>query len=106
MQNFCHEAVFKILFFRTFSGLSTNYWIGVHDKNKESYFVNMLNEPVLYTKWAAGQPNNVHYNYKNADCVEMESEGWFDVPCTLSMSAICSKRNYGNHFTAIFFLSF
>nr|XP_034307850.1 collectin-11-like [Crassostrea gigas] len=76
-----------------FLSLSTNYWIGVHDIYRENYFVNMLNETVLYTKWAASQPNNVHYKYKNADCVEMASDGWVDVPCTLSMSAICSKRN-------------
>ncbi|XP_052676474.1 uncharacterized protein LOC128157856 [Crassostrea angulata] len=76
-----------------FLSLSTNYWIGVHDIYRENYFVNMLNETVLQTKWAASQPNNVHYKYKNADCVEMASNGWVDVPCTLSMSAICSKRN-------------
>lgn len=63
----------------------------------------MLNETVLYTKWAASQPNNVHYKYKNADCVEIASNGWVDVPCTLSMSAICSKRNNGNNFSAFFF---
>lgn len=64
----------------------------------------MLNETVLYTKWAASQPNNVHYKYKNADCVEIASNGWVDVPCTLSMSAICSKRNNGNNFSAFFLL--
>lgn len=95
----------KITFFsRFFLSLSTNYWIGVHDIYQENYFVNMLNETVLYTKWAASQPNNVHYKYKNADCVEIASNGWVDVPCTLSMSAICSKRNNGNNFSAFFFL--
>lgn len=91
-------------FSRFFLSLSTNYWIGVHDIYQENYFVNMLNETVLYTKWAASQPNNVHYKYKNADCVEIASNGWVDVPCTLSMSAICSKRNNGNNFSAFFLL--
>lgn len=103
MLNFCFVLKNNI-FFRFFLSLSTNYWIGVHDIYQENYFVNMLNETVLYTKWAASQPNNVHYKYKNADCVEIASNGWVDVPCTLSMSAICSKRNNGNNFSAFFFL--
>lgn len=102
MLNFCFVLKNNI-FFRFFLSLSTNYWIGVHDIYQENYFVNMLNETVLYTKWAASQPNNVHYKYKNADCVEIASNGWVDVPCTLSMSAICSKRNNGNNFSAFFF---
>ncbi|XP_056001607.1 tetranectin-like protein [Ostrea edulis] len=70
-----------------------SYWIGVHDMYSEYSFVNMLNETITYAKWGRYQPNNIHGQHTNADCVLDEMDfGWIDTVCSFEYPAICSKR--------------
>ncbi len=54
-------------------------WIGLNDEAVEGTFVWYDQSPVVYTNWAAGEPNN---SGGNEDCVQIYPDGmWNDLPC-------------------------
>jgi Ca2+-binding RTX toxin-like protein len=40
-------------------GTAESFWIGLNDVNNEGVFEWVSGEPVTYTNWAAGEPNNI-----------------------------------------------
>jgi hypothetical protein len=44
--------------FSTFDGITRALWIGLTDAASEGTFIWASGEPVLYTNWAPGEPNN------------------------------------------------
>ena len=67
---------------------SDTRWIGLSDKATEGTFAWSSGEPVTYTKWRSGEPNNA----SNAeDCAEYRySDGnWNDNNCSNSRLFVC-----------------
>jgi len=57
----------------------SNRWIGLNDIAVEGTFVWVTGEPVVFTKFGAGEPNNVG----NEDAVHMRGDPfWNDLPVT------------------------
>jgi hypothetical protein len=44
----------------TFGPLSGLFWIGIHDTAHEGRFAWTTGEPVTYTNWFPGEPNNLY----------------------------------------------
>ncbi|NQV52398.1 MAG: gliding motility-associated C-terminal domain-containing protein, partial [Flavobacteriales bacterium] len=60
-------------------------WIGLSDAVSEGTFVWDNGEPVSYTNWTVGEPNNSG----NEDCVQLYTTGtWNDVTCAGSYPAV------------------
>ena len=61
-------------------------FIGLNDIASEGVFVWQNAEPVLYTNWTAGEPNNTF----NEDCVQFYNTtgGWNDVNCANNFPAL------------------
>ncbi|XP_022088512.1 macrophage mannose receptor 1-like [Acanthaster planci] len=65
-------------------------WIGLSDRTLEGWFSWSDGEPVTFTNWDSGQPDNGDEN----DCTEMhiDSGYWRDTKCTGNyLSALCRK---------------
>ncbi len=89
--------------FNTFSPLFSDQkngaWIGMWDGQQEGSFVWVNGEPVAYTNWMTGEPNNL-----NAweDCVHMtgpthaSSSKWNDFPPEQSLVAILERPLSGS----------
>nr|XP_029734465.1 perlucin-like [Aedes albopictus] len=75
----------------------SNVWIGASDNLQEGSFVwHETGEPVQYTSWAPGQPDN---KWSNEDCVEIAyrwytrwSWAWNDRQCTNEQNFICESH--------------
>eukprot|EP00300_Choanocystis_sp_HF-7_P036448 c52295_g1_i1.p1 GENE.c52295_g1_i1~~c52295_g1_i1.p1 ORF type:complete len:1389 (+),score=203.76 c52295_g1_i1:41-4168(+) len=65
-------------------------YIGINDIVEENAFMlSIFNEPVGYTKWARGEPNNAG---NIEDCVESYQDGnWNDIPCDALRFFVCSE---------------
>jgi len=58
-------------------------WIGLHDRNSESYFEWTTGERVSYTNWLPGHTNNFLF-HEDEDCVVLvpyKGGQWDDIPC-------------------------
>jgi len=62
-------------------------WTALHDRNIEGSFVWTTAEPVVYTNWALGEPDNLN----NEDCVAFAyfPNEWSDQQCSQSNAYIC-----------------
>nr|XP_006132086.1 C-type lectin domain family 4 member G isoform X1 [Pelodiscus sinensis] len=67
------------------------YWIGLHDINNEGTFIWVDNNPLSYSNWNRGEPNDYG---GGEDCVMMFRDGkWNDMPCAASEEGwICEKK--------------
>ncbi|XP_051780463.1 mannose-binding protein A-like isoform X2 [Erpetoichthys calabaricus] len=66
---------------------SSEAYLGLNDRVKEGRFEDVSGNPVTFTNWKSGEPNN--YN-GNEDCSIITSDGiWNDVPCSRSYTIIC-----------------
>ncbi|QXE23940.1 C-type lectin domain protein [Richelia sinica FACHB-800] len=66
-------------------GATTRYWIGLTDRVTEGSYAWVSGEPVTYTNWALGEPNNTPYPPDGEDYIAMNwvsdgSGGWNDLP--------------------------
>ena len=71
--------------------VSANAWVGLTDQAVEGTFVWDHGEPVSYTNWANGEPNN-GYGRDEEDCAAMETRfslQWNDAPCYVSLGYVC-----------------
>jgi cysteine-rich repeat protein len=81
-------------------GGAANYWIGFTDGTAETVFTWVTNEPVAYTNWAAGEPNE---SPPGEDCAEQYPAGdWNDLDCGQTRGALCEDdgwviRAFDNH---------
>lgn len=77
------------------SALSTQkWWIGLNDRASEGAFVWDSGEPVTYTNWYPGEPNNAG---GDEDCGQLNrfypDLGWNDEPCSLHLRYICESTD-------------
>ncbi|XP_078513477.1 CD209 antigen-like protein C [Lissotriton helveticus] len=77
---------------QTFLAMNTNskgYWIDLSDVASEGKWHWGDGNPLTFTNWNAGEPNNAE---DREDCAEMRSDGaWNDVPCTDKFYFVCKK---------------
>ena len=70
----------------------TNSWIGFTDEATEGDWVWTTGEDVVYTNWAAGEPNDSN---DGEDCAEMWGQGaWNDLTCDWERPFIMEVDNY------------
>lgn len=73
-----------------------NYWVGLNDIVTEGTFVWVSGEPVTYTNWAGGEPNN---SGGNEDAVVMNWNSWpglwNDVPVDFAATGIVEYLGAG-----------
>ncbi|GFS11089.1 C-type lectin domain family 4 member M [Elysia marginata] len=55
-------------------------FMGITDKQKEGTFITVTGEPLQYTHWHGGEPNDYGHG---EDCVEQGGGWWNDLPCTV-----------------------
>ena len=72
-----------------------NIWIGINDIEREGRFVSVNGRDISYTKWYAGEPNNMNHGAYDEDGVEMRQAGsykktWNDDPASWTKKFICS----------------
>jgi hypothetical protein len=68
-------------------------WIGLDDNQTEGTFVWTTSEPLGYTHWAAGEPNNgAGAGPENCAILRGGSAEWDDRDCTLPYSYICERE--------------
>lgn len=72
-----NSCVSSVLSANSYSGI---IWIGLTDENSEGTFYWYDNQPLGYTNWTAGEPNN---NVGDENCVQIFPDGlWNDLPCS------------------------
>jgi hypothetical protein len=77
------------------SALSTQkWWMGFNDRASEGTFVWGSGEPVTYTNWYPGEPNDAG---GDEDCGQLNrfypELGWNDEPCSLHLRYICESTD-------------
>ena len=75
----------------TFTWGELAVWSGLRRFNKTSQFTwSTDNEPLTYTNWDSGQPNNYGGNQK---CLSIKQNyRWDDAPCTNVYNYICQAN--------------
>ncbi|XP_070536940.1 perlucin-like protein [Ptychodera flava] len=75
-------------------GSGSWYWIGLSDTESRNQFTWSSGEPVTYTHWGDGQPDN-----ENDDCIGANTGAdaglWTALHCNWTMSYICEKTRPG-----------
>jgi hypothetical protein len=70
------------------------WWMGLNDRASEGSFVWDSGQPVTYSNWYAGEPNNSVGG--NEDCAQLNrfypNNGWNDEPCELHFRYICESN--------------
>lgn len=85
-------------------GDTTEVWLGIFDEQTEGLWQDVWGEPLSYTDWLSGEPNN----FDEEDCAaQLPSTsafgvGWNDVPCSnTDLQVVCEADGeqalYGNH---------
>ena len=71
-----------------FKGISEKLWIGLSDAEQEGRWRWSSAEPVRFTRWDKGEPNDTD---GREDCADWRiSDGvWNDVPCNAKIHYIC-----------------
>ncbi|XP_033624617.1 macrophage mannose receptor 1-like [Asterias rubens] len=70
---------------------TTKFWTGLNDNKLSMTYEWSDDSPVLYTNWAAHEPNN--NGGKNEDCVQTSTSGfWSDVDCLGLSHYMCKMK--------------
>jgi hypothetical protein len=83
--NDANEQDWVFTTFGSFGGVDRSLWIGLHEVGEEGNFVWASGEPVSYTNWCTGEPNNGNGGAEES-CVHMIRNGlggaglWNDLP--------------------------
>jgi len=72
-------------------GSNTDYFIGSNDSEKEGVWKWITNEPMNYTNWNAGEPNNLN-NEDFASLIKTNGE-WNDLDASAKRGFICEWDN-------------
>eukprot|EP00794_Sanderia_malayensis_P009503 gene9503-biopygen7843 len=74
------------------TGIRESIWIGMNDRRQEGTMEWSNGNPVTFTNWYTGEPNNAGIN---EDCVALLSytDGfqWYDDPCNIKIMAFICK---------------
>lgn len=73
------ENAFLLDNFSQWQGEAINLWIGLNDVQTEGEFEWVGGEPVTYTNWAIGEPNNSEFgeNFTHIVPIDIPDLGWF-----------------------------
>jgi cysteine-rich repeat protein len=63
------------------------YWFGLHDRRVEGYFEYVTFEPVTYTDWNSGQPDNK--NGQDCAVILVGTSNWNDATCSDFNKFVC-----------------
>ena len=70
-------------------GFMADGWIGVSDQWREGRWETPLRQPIPYSSWKKGEPNNLG----NEDCTMQHSDrGWNDLNCASGQPFICQFK--------------
>lgn len=77
-------------------GTSQNYWIGFTDQDQEDNWTWISGEPVTYTNWAYGEPNNSYTCGEHWAVMNWQSSAWNDLgTCTEEHSGLAIIEKIG-----------
>jgi hypothetical protein len=73
------------------------WWTGFNDLTVEGTWVWINGDPVTYTNWHPGEPNNVYSSFwrQDEDCMQYNRYGdgtWNDEWCSQSFRFICEAE--------------
>jgi len=72
---------------QSFDGATMDHvWVGLNDIAVEGTFEWIGGEPVSYTEWIAGEPNDTNML---EDCTEVRPTGWNDRNCDALLAYLC-----------------
>ena len=69
-------------------------WVGGNDIDAEGQWLWVTGEPVLYTNWRSGEPNNQGTDPSGEDCMIVEGDNgglWDDRACVNTYGYICER---------------
>lgn len=80
--------------YHVINGISTQkWWMGLNDRASEGSHVWESGQPVTYSNFYAGEPNNVG---NSEDCDQLNrfypASGWNDEPCSLHFRYVCESN--------------
>ncbi len=65
------------------------YWLGVNDRANEGHFEGAADQPLAYTNWSEGEPNDTD----GEDCAHLREFGaeWNDIDCEERHGYVCEE---------------
>jgi len=78
-------------FLRATRGLQwTSWWLGLSDSRVEGVFEWVDGEPLVFTRWSGGEPND---SGGREDCAQMMPWNglWNDLDCTRRLPFVCQR---------------
>uniref|UniRef100_A0A8C6S650 C-type lectin domain-containing protein n=1 Tax=Neogobius melanostomus TaxID=47308 RepID=A0A8C6S650_9GOBI len=67
-------------------------WIGLSDAQKTGYWFWINSEPLGYTNWCPGEPNNWGGNQHCGMTNYSAQKCWNDIPCDRSYPYVCERN--------------
>ncbi|XP_063065790.1 mannose-binding protein C-like [Engraulis encrasicolus] len=67
-------------------------WLGTTDRKTEGTFLDTKGNPLNFTKWGEGEPNN-HGNGEDCGLIFQNSGGWNDGGCDSNFHIVCELNN-------------
>lgn len=78
--------------FSPLAGLA-DIWVGGHDQTTEGVWEWLGGEPMVYTNWRTGEPNDGSTSGEDCMIIEGDNGGlWDDRPCDLQYGYLCERE--------------